>query len=199
MRIFFSPNLHLVRLPNGPFQGQPPLAVLPAWTAPVHMLIETLDYTKAYRDQHTFLGRVVVVQKFNRALTREIEVGGERLAVTLSEQGLLFRVVGSRKPPYEMTWVACLSACIQGREHPPSEAEIADALKALRAGAKERPAAAPAHAEPAPTPPTPEHTPVEHHSPTHHAAHESTPAPHQSPPTEPQASHHEASHSHHHQ
>jgi hypothetical protein len=153
---------------------------------------------------------VVVVQKFNRALTREIEVGGERLAVTLSEQGLLFRVVGSRKPPYEMTWAACLSSCTQGREHPPGEAEITEALKALRAGAKERPAAAPSPAEPpaasaAPdhppaAPHAADHPPAEHHghAPTHHAAHETAPAPHQPPAAEPQADHHGAGHSHHH-
>jgi hypothetical protein len=140
------------------------------------------------------------VQKFNRALTREIEVGGERLAVTLSEQGLLFRVVGSRKPPYEMTWAACLSACTQGREHPPGESEIAEALKALRAGAKERPAAAPTPAEPPATPHAPEHPPAEHHGhgPTHHTAHETAPAPHQPPATEPQAEHQGAGHSQHH-
>jgi hypothetical protein len=140
---------------------------------------------------------VVVVQKFNRALTREIEVGGERLAVTLSEQGLLFRVVGSRKPPYEMTWAACLSSCTHGREHPPGEAEIAEALKALRAGAKERPAAAPSHAEPPSTPHAPEHPPADHPGgTTHHTAHESTPPPHQSAAAEP-TGHHETSHSHH--
>jgi hypothetical protein len=81
-----------------------------------------------------------IVQKFTRALTREIEVGGgERLAVTLSEEGLSFRVVGSRKPPHDMTWAACLCACTQGREQPPSADELATALKALRAGGKERP------------------------------------------------------------
>jgi cell wall assembly regulator SMI1 len=95
---------------------------------------------------------VAVVQKFTRALTREIVVGGERLAVTLSEEGLSYRVVGSRKPPYDMTWAACLCACTQGREHPPSDDEIAAALKLLRAGGKEAPAAKPASTDAAPTP-----------------------------------------------
>ena len=44
------------------------------------------------------------MQKFTRALTREVEIHGERYAVTLSEQGLSLRPVGSRKPPHEATW-----------------------------------------------------------------------------------------------
>ncbi len=90
------------------------------------------------------------MQKFTRALTREIEVGGERLAVTLSEEGLQVRVVGTRKTPYSMTWAACLCALTQGREHPPSEEEMAATVKALRAGVKE-PAAPAKTEEPAPT------------------------------------------------
>jgi len=109
------------------------------------------------------------VQKFTRALTREIVVGEERLAVTLREEGLSFRVVGSRKPPYDMTWTACLCACTKGREHEPSADETAAALKALRAGGKEHPAAAPAH--PAAAAPTPTAAPE------HHSAHEPPPLP----------------------
>jgi hypothetical protein len=117
---------------------------------------------------------VAVVQKFTRALTREIVVGEERLAVTLSEEGLSFRVVGSRKPPYDMTWTACLCAATQGREHEPSADETAAALKALRAGGKERPATAPAHpatVHPVPAAPTPTAAPE------HHSAHEPPPLP----------------------
>jgi cell wall assembly regulator SMI1 len=44
------------------------------------------------------------MQKFTRALTREVEIHGERYAVTLSEQGVSLRPVGSRKPPHETTW-----------------------------------------------------------------------------------------------
>jgi cell wall assembly regulator SMI1 len=51
------------------------------------------------------------VQKFTRALTREIEVNGERLAVTLGEEGLSIRPVGSRKPPRTLTWSEVLCAC----------------------------------------------------------------------------------------
>lgn len=49
------------------------------------------------------------MQKFTRALTREVEIDGQRMAVTLSEQGVSIRPVGSRKPPVELTWSAILS------------------------------------------------------------------------------------------
>jgi len=123
------------------------------------------------------------VQKFTRALTREIEVGGERLAVTLSEEGMSFRVVGSRKPPHEMTWAACLVACTQGHEQPLSHDQLETAVKALRAGGKERPEKekpappepagggqeAVGHAPPAPPPPAA-------HPEPHHHVHEPTSA-----------------------
>jgi hypothetical protein len=48
------------------------------------------------------------VQKFTRPLTREIEVAGERLALTLSDQGINVRPVGSRKPPWEFAWTTVL-------------------------------------------------------------------------------------------
>jgi hypothetical protein len=121
-----------------------------------------------------------VVQKFTRALTREIEVGSERLAVTLSEEGLSFRVVGSRKPPHDMTWTACLCACTQGRVQPPNPDEIETALKALRAGGKERPEKEkPTPSEPASTgqepvgqsaPPAPPQPPPESHPPVHESS-----------------------------
>ncbi|MFQ3594277.1 MAG: SMI1/KNR4 family protein [Gemmataceae bacterium] len=44
------------------------------------------------------------MQKFTRSLTREIELHGERYAVTLNNQGLALRPVGSRKPPKEASW-----------------------------------------------------------------------------------------------
>ena len=59
------------------------------------------------------------MQKFTRALTREIEVGGERLAVTLSEQGLSVRPVGSRRPPHTMSWATWVCTCtheVEGQE-----------------------------------------------------------------------------------
>ena len=103
------------------------------------------------------------MQKFTRALTREIEVGGERLAVTLSEEGLSVRVVGTRKTPYSMTWAACLCALTQGRERPPTEEELAATVKALKAGVKE-PAAPPAKTE------EPAHTASHAPAPEHAAA-----------------------------
>jgi len=44
------------------------------------------------------------MQKFTRALTREVELNGRRYAVTLSERGVALRPVGSRKPPQEASW-----------------------------------------------------------------------------------------------
>src|SRR5438105_3487238 len=76
------------------------------------------------------------MQKFTRALTREIEVAGERLAVTLSAEGLSVRPVGARRPPRTMSWAAWACACAgrpaAGPE--PTEAELAQAVKVLKAG-----------------------------------------------------------------
>jgi cell wall assembly regulator SMI1 len=87
------------------------------------------------------------MQKFTRALTREIEVGGERLAVTLDAEGLTVRPVGSRRAPHVLSWAACVCA-VAGQfasEDPPLDAEMAEAIKAIKAGApKEVPEAAPA-------------------------------------------------------
>jgi hypothetical protein len=44
------------------------------------------------------------MQKFTRPLTREIELAGGRLALTFTEQGMSIRPVGSRKPPWEVSW-----------------------------------------------------------------------------------------------
>jgi cell wall assembly regulator SMI1 len=74
------------------------------------------------------------MQQFTRALTREIEVGGERLALTLSKDGLSVRPVGGRRPPYTMSWSACLCACVAGGEEPSAE-RVEQVLKAVRAGA----------------------------------------------------------------
>src|ERR1700732_5536090 len=53
-----------------------------------------------------FLTGAIVVQKFTRPLTREVELAGGRLAFTFSEQGIAVRPVGSRRPPREITWGA---------------------------------------------------------------------------------------------
>jgi cell wall assembly regulator SMI1 len=85
------------------------------------------------------------MQKFTRPLTREIEVAGERLALTLSEQGVSVRPVGSRKPPRELSWPALLCFMALNRAAPgePSAEELSKAIAALKSGAAPAPAAAP--------------------------------------------------------
>ena len=74
------------------------------------------------------------MQQFTRSLTREIEVGGERLAVTLSKEGLSVRPVGGRRPPHTMSWQACLHACVTGTGREPTTDEIHQALEAIKKG-----------------------------------------------------------------
>jgi len=96
------------------------------------------------------------VQKFTRPLTREIELNGERLGLTLSATGLSVRPVGSRRPPLELGWDAVLCLLTRaGASGPPTTEEVAAALDALRQGAprKPAPAAGPAAAAPVPTSP----------------------------------------------
>jgi len=50
------------------------------------------------------------VQKFTRPITREVELEGQRFAVTFGEQGLSVRPVGSRKAAREMPWSDVLTA-----------------------------------------------------------------------------------------
>lgn len=79
------------------------------------------------------------MQKFTRPLTREVEVGGERLAFTLSESGIAVRPVGSRKPPREIAWsqVLChMTGTATTGTAGPSPDEMNEALKALRKGAE---------------------------------------------------------------
>jgi cell wall assembly regulator SMI1 len=75
------------------------------------------------------------MQQFTRALTREIKVGDERLAITLSEEGLSVRPVGGRRPPHTMSWAACVCACVSGAGGEPTAEQVEQALKAVRAGA----------------------------------------------------------------
>jgi hypothetical protein len=91
------------------------------------------------------------MQKFTRALTREIELGGERLAVTLSEEGITVRPVGSRRPPASLSWAACICASVGqpvGSSTPTGD-ELANALNTLRGGKKPAPAAETPSAQPA--------------------------------------------------
>lgn len=78
------------------------------------------------------------MQKFTRALTREIEIAGERFAVTLDASGLAIRPVGSRQPPAALTWGDVLGAATTAA--PPEPAAKDDPAPAAPA----RPAAAPA-------------------------------------------------------
>ena len=72
------------------------------------------------------------MQKFTRALTREIEVAGKALAVTLDENGLSIKPVGSRQAPLTLSWAACLCAAAA----PPAAAdrEVARVLEGLGEG-----------------------------------------------------------------
>jgi cell wall assembly regulator SMI1 len=54
------------------------------------------------------------MQKFTRPITREIELAGQRIAVTLDEMGLAMRPIGARQPPREITW-ADLAALLEAR------------------------------------------------------------------------------------
>ena len=81
------------------------------------------------------------MQKFTRALTREIEVAGERLAVTFSGEGMTLRPVGSRRPPHTMSWQALVHACVQahGSGQQPGAEEVGEAVKALKGERGSRP------------------------------------------------------------
>jgi cell wall assembly regulator SMI1 len=94
------------------------------------------------------------VQKFTRPLTREIELGSARLALTFSDKGVSIRPVGSRKTPWELSWNTLV--CYATGQFPKggTEAtaeEAAAAVEILRKGApsKATPPAAPAN-EPSP-------------------------------------------------
>lgn len=77
------------------------------------------------------------MQKFTRPLTREIELGGGRLALTLTEQGLAVRPVGSRKPPREISWARLLcqlTGAAPAGDQEPSAADLAAAVESLKKG-----------------------------------------------------------------
>lgn len=101
------------------------------------------------------------MQKFTRALTREIEAAGERLAVTLSEEGMTLRPVGGRRPPHTLSWDALVYACVslQGTDLNPDA--IAEAVKALKAGGDSTPRPKPAAAAEQTT------APADHPAPDH--------------------------------
>jgi cell wall assembly regulator SMI1 len=81
------------------------------------------------------------VQKFTRPITREIELAGERLALTLDQKGISVRVVGTRnKPPRELSWAALLGQL--GRQRTPAAEPTAEELAAAIKGLKTAPAPA---------------------------------------------------------
>jgi cell wall assembly regulator SMI1 len=93
------------------------------------------------------------MQKFTRALTREIEVAGERLAVTFSEEGMTLRPVGSRRPPCTMSWNAVVCACVEAHAaEPPTAEKVSESVKALKGGEKASRARRTAEPETAETP-----------------------------------------------
>ncbi len=75
------------------------------------------------------------MQKFTRAVTRQVEVGGVQLAVTVDERGLSLRPAEAGQP-LALSWAGCLCAAaglpIAGE---PSAAEVAWALQALQGAA----------------------------------------------------------------
>jgi hypothetical protein len=105
------------------------------------------------------------VQKFTRPLTREIELASGRLALTFTEQGIAVRPVGSRKPPWEVTWERILT-------HVTSTHDAAAALEALKkvdASRPSFPAEAPkADAGAAPSAEATTHSPAASESMPHH-------------------------------
>jgi cell wall assembly regulator SMI1 len=113
------------------------------------------------------------VQKFTRPITREIELAGERLALTLTENGVQVRLVGSRKPPREIHWSALLCYLMSGASAigEPTPEAVAAAVQAMKAGAPPSPppAAPPvAEKETAPTPPATPPAPANSgHAPAH--------------------------------
>jgi cell wall assembly regulator SMI1 len=77
------------------------------------------------------------MQQFTRALTREIQVAGERLAITFDNDGLSVRPVGSRRPPLALSWEAVVVACTRqtgGGEGPATREEVDGALRTLKGG-----------------------------------------------------------------
>jgi hypothetical protein len=92
------------------------------------------------------------VQKFTRPITRELEIGGERLAFTFGEQGIAVRPVGSRKPPKEITWAALLTHMTgPSAAAAPGPEQVTAALEQLR-GPGPKPAPKPeSEATPAPS------------------------------------------------
>ncbi|HEY7156660.1 MAG TPA: hypothetical protein VH575_22010, partial [Gemmataceae bacterium] len=74
------------------------------------------------------------MRQFTRNLTREVEVGGERLVLTLSKEGVSVRPLRGRRPPYKMSWGAWLCVCVADAGQEPTAEQIQQALQAMHAG-----------------------------------------------------------------
>jgi cell wall assembly regulator SMI1 len=116
------------------------------------------------------------MQKFTRSLTREIEVGGERVAVTLDADGVTLRPVGSRRPPHTLSWAGVV--CSATAKAAPAAEQVAEAVKALKHGGEKPPSAPVAPSAPATTsapaapahPAAPPHTVAPPHAAPPHGA-----------------------------
>jgi cell wall assembly regulator SMI1 len=66
--------------------------------------------------------------KATRSQTREVEVGGVRLVVTLDDKGVSFQAADESGPPLTLSWTAALCGTNAGE---PSAADVARVLKGL--------------------------------------------------------------------
>ncbi len=89
------------------------------------------------------------MQKFTRSLTREIELGGERVAVTLDADGVTLRPVGSRRPPLTLNWAGVV--CAAGQAVSPLD-QVAEAVQVLKKGGEKALVNAPAAVVEVPAP-----------------------------------------------
>ncbi len=71
------------------------------------------------------------MQKFTRPITREVELGGERLAVTLTAEGITIRPVGGRSAHHEATW-ARVFHLLMGSDKDPTTEEVTAAVAAFK-------------------------------------------------------------------
>jgi cell wall assembly regulator SMI1 len=71
------------------------------------------------------------VQKFTREITREIELGGERLALTFTAEGITVRPVGGRSAFRKASW-AKVFGLLMGSDKDPTPQEVAAAVAAFK-------------------------------------------------------------------
>jgi hypothetical protein len=74
------------------------------------------------------------MQKFTRVITREIELGDERLALTFSHDGISVRPIGTRKQPHSCSWASVVCHLTRENATEPTPEEIAAAVANLRGG-----------------------------------------------------------------